>query len=271
MTYAIEQVEDSWQYIKGLPEGCVDHVMTDPPFNAKVQDNLIHGTAFKKFVDGGGGGGVPKRKLAFPPLPAPDPAHGHMWARDLVRLARRWVLIHCAVEDFGEIKRACPDEYVRGCIWYKPNAQGQMTGDRPASCYEGIALLHRDAAKRWNGVGSYAMWSAADEAFWPCNSTRGEGKRPGDLPRHPNQKPLDLCLKLVSLFSDRGETIIDPFCGGGRLGEACVSLERDYIGLDFSPEWVEVAKLRLARATARTDEEALTLCRLRKVDIVEGP
>jgi site-specific DNA-methyltransferase (adenine-specific) len=217
----------------------VDVILTDPPYPEEVQDNLCSGSLV-------GTKSVPKYELDFDPLTAAT----RTWLDDALRIARRWVVTFCSIEDFGRYQDSLGKQYVRGAIWAKSNAMGQLTGDRPATAYEGVACLHRtDLKKRWNGRGSYGIWS--------CNGTRGKKGR------HPNEKPIDLCLKLVALFSDRGETVFDPFCGSGAIGEACVRLGRGYIGLDQSAEWVEKTRARLAATAALppvTDAEALALC-----------
>jgi site-specific DNA-methyltransferase (adenine-specific) len=270
MTWQVLAVEDSFAELKDLHDGDVDVVLTDPPYNAHVQNNQISGTDVKH---NGGGIGVPHIELPFAPLA------GYDFAKDLVRAAKRWAISFCAVEDFGEFKRAVGNSYVRGGIFYKPNAQGQMTGDRPAACYEGLAIMHREGAKVWNGRGSYGLWV--------CNGTRGEPDR------HLNQKPLALCLKLVALFTNRGETVLDPFCGSGRIGEACVLLGRNYVGMDLPEhdeerirrvdgkrvkeivrrDWVALAseRLRIAgTAPSWADEDALKLCTAKKSEILEA-
>ncbi len=167
----------------------------------------------------------------------------------------------CAVEDFGTYKQVAPGEYVRGGVWYKSNAMGQLTADRPATAYEGVAILHGSKddghpKKAWNGRGSYGIWR--------CNGTRGKKGR------HPNEKPVELACKLVALFSNRGETVLDPFCGSGAIGEACMRLGRNYIGLDQDPEWVAKAYARVSGPLApMTDAEALALCLMPKVKETE--
>lgn len=266
MTWEIHQPPnpglDSFEWLKALPNDSVDHIITDPPYPDFVQDNMKSGTAFKKFVEGGGGGSVPKVTLPFAALDRYD------FAVDMVRVARRWVLAFCAVEDFGNYRAAVtavagPKAWIRGGIWYKPNSMGQLTGDRPAAAYEGIAIMHRPTKKVWQGRGSYAYWSAdsdefpSAEAHFVCNGTRGE------TARHPNQKPLALCLELVAKFTHAGELVVDPFAGSGRIGEACVLLGRDYLGIEQDPAWVEAARARLTQAEGAprlTDESCLRLC-----------
>lgn len=262
--HVMQYCADSFEALRRIPADSVDHVITDPPYNEHTQKNQVSGTAMRKWVDGEiVSSGIPKVELPFPPLSS------HAFATDLVRIAKRWVHIFCAVEDFGEFKRAAPKNYVRGSIWYKPNAQGQMTGDRPAACYEGmaslvgpsdyegIALLHADAKKRWNGRGSYGLW--------PCNSTRGKKNR------HPNEKPLDLCLKLIALFTERGETVFDPFGGSATIGQACKLLGRHYIGLDNSEYWVSEGQRRLdaTQWCGISDSEAMAKCTAKKSEILE--
>jgi hypothetical protein len=199
--------------------------------------------------------GVPKTELGFEPLQ--DYEH----VKHLVRVAKRWALTFCTVEAFGDIRRTCggmradKGDYVRSGIWFKMNAQGQMTGDRPAAAYEGIACMHRfGETMHWNGKGSYG--------FWACNGTRGE---PG---RHPNQKPLRLCLELVRKFSNPGEMVLDPFCGSGRIGEACMLTGRRYLGVDSDPVWVAKAQERLEKAARRwgvlKDAKRMNLCTFRR-------
>lgn len=237
--WSVTHCPDSFAWLKSANPSSVDVILTDPPYPDSVQSNMCSGSLV-------GTKNVPKYSLPFDALRKEQ----YGWLGDAMKVAQRWVITHCAVEDFGRYQDIYSKEYVRGEIWIKGNAMGQLTGDRPATAYEGIACMHRlGYKKRWNGRGSYGVWS--------CNGTRGKKGR------HPNEKPLDLCLKLVSLFSDRGETVLDPFCGSAAIGEACVRLGRNYIGLDSSQEWVDKASARLSSlgGSCLTDEYALTLCR----------
>lgn len=249
MTSDVRYVNDSFAELSeraGKYEGRYDVLITDPPYDEHTQANMCSGSLV-------GTKNVPKYDLDFAPLKS------YEWLRDAMACVRRWSLVFCPLETFGKIEMLMGrPAYVRGGVWYKPNAMGQLTGDRPATSYEGITMLHPEAPKkRWNGHGSYGIWK--------CNSTRGkEG-------RHPNEKPLDLCLKLVALFSERGETVFDPFAGSGAVGEACVLLGRSYVGWDNDGAWVVAANSRLVETERSladgtrmpySDEEALALCRM---------
>jgi site-specific DNA-methyltransferase (adenine-specific) len=244
--FYIQHTSNSFEFLKSLPDDSVDVTITDPPYNAHVHNNLRSGSLV-------GNGGIPKYELTF------DPISNFDFVKDLVRVTRRWVVVFCALEDLGRMSDALPESYIRGCVWGKKNSMGQLTGDRPATAFEGIALFHKPkpaVKKRWNGRGSYGIWS--------CAGTRGKKGR------HPNEKPVALASKLIALFSERGETVFDPFCGSAAIGEAAISLDRNYAGLDFDPEWVGKANERLSTFSGQlSDEVALGLCKMWAKEIDE--
>jgi site-specific DNA-methyltransferase (adenine-specific) len=62
---------------------------------------------------------------------------------------------------------------------------------------------------------------------------------------YPTQKPLLLLERIIELCSDKGDTILDPFCGSGTTCVASKLLNRNYIGVDKSLEAVELTLSRL--------------------------
>jgi DNA modification methylase len=50
---------------------------------------------------------------------------------------------------------------------------------------------------------------------------------------------------LITLFTREGDYVLDPFMGSGTTGLACKLLNREFIGIDFTKEYVEIAKERL--------------------------
>jgi site-specific DNA-methyltransferase (adenine-specific) len=121
--------------------------------------------------------------------------------------------------------------FVRFGIWVKPNGSPQFTGDRPGMGWEGVGILHRaESPMRWNGGGTHAVWRVNKE-----NS------------EHPTGKPLDLVQRLVSLFSDEGETVLDPFAGGGSTLVAAKNLRRRAIGIELREDYCEITARRLCQ------------------------
>jgi DNA modification methylase len=65
---------------------------------------------------------------------------------------------------------------------------------------------------------------------------------------HPAQMPVDLPARAILFSTDEGDIILDPFNGSGSTGIACVNLNRNYIGIDCEPEYIEMTKKRIEQA-----------------------
>jgi len=62
---------------------------------------------------------------------------------------------------------------------------------------------------------------------------------------HPTVKPIALMEYLVKLVSREGQVVLDPFMGSGTTGMACKKLDREFVGIEMMPEYMEIAKARI--------------------------
>ena len=222
-----------WQDVLTLPDRSVDHVITDPPYQEHVHANLMSCTTSKNRA-------FEARKVACDFAALTDFDHvaaGLKWAR-------RWSMFFCATEHFGDYKAANPELHVRSGIYHKLHACPQLSGDRPAHSCEGVSIFHAPGRKRWNGGGTHAFWEAIPELR----------KDTG----HPTAKPLSLMLELVSLFTDLDDLVLDPYCGSGTTGVACLRLGRRFIGCEMNAEWAQLARDRM---TAEEQQSTLSAAR----------
>jgi site-specific DNA-methyltransferase (adenine-specific) len=58
---------------------------------------------------------------------------------------------------------------------------------------------------------------------------------------HPSEKPVELMKRFIEASSDKGDIVYDPFLGSGSVAKACIELNRNWIGSEIDPEYVEVA------------------------------
>jgi adenine specific DNA methylase Mod len=65
---------------------------------------------------------------------------------------------------------------------------------------------------------------------------------------YPTQKPIALLKRIIEASSNKGDTILDPFCGCGTAIDAAHSLERRWIGIDITHLALAIIKQRLASA-----------------------
>lgn len=64
-----------------------------------------------------------------------------------------------------------------------------------------------------------------------------------DIPKiHPAQKPVSLLKQLITIFTDKGDVIIDPCCGSGSTLRAAYELGRSSYGFEIDRNFYERAK-----------------------------
>ena len=220
---------DNAPVLAAMPDGCVDHVICDPPYDAKTHANAVTkatATIVSKLADANG--------IDFDALPNPAAT-----AATLLRLPKRWALAFCTMDQIAEYAIGAGDAWVRAGVWDKINPSPQITGDRPGTAVEAIAIMHRKGRKRWNGGGKAGIWRHSVE----------HGNK-----QHPAQKPESLMVELVSLFTDPDDLILDPFAGSGTTGVAALRLGRRFVGIERDPKYAAVARERLA-----AESQGLTL------------
>ncbi len=62
---------------------------------------------------------------------------------------------------------------------------------------------------------------------------------------YPTQKPLLLLERIIDLTTEKGDLILDPFCGSGTTCVAAKLQNRNFIGIDESEEAVKLSKNRI--------------------------
>lgn len=219
----------------------VDHVITDPPYSEYVHAKSRRGGADAPPLDGSGRAVDSSfsrvKEFGFDAI-----SQDTRWRAAVAfkKLCRRWCLTFSDVES-SHLWRAMLTstglEYCRTGAWVKIGATPQFTGDRPAAGFEAITICHPKGRKKWNGGGGHAIWS------FPIVLNRSHS----DPRLHTTQKPEPLMRELVRLFTDGGDTILDPFMGSGTTLAAAKRLGRLSIGIERDEKYCEIAAKRLSQ------------------------
>lgn len=77
-------------------------------------------------------------------------------------------------------------------------------------------------------------------------SLKGAGKQQWG---HPSQKPEQLIEMLVASSTKPGDRVLDPFLGSGTTGVVCERLDREWVGIECSQTYVDMASARIAQET----------------------
>jgi len=84
--------------------------------------------------------------------------------------------------------------------------------------------------------------------FFYCAKASKRDRNEGSVNNHPTVKPTDLMRYLCKLVTPPNGTVLDPFMGSGSTGKACTYEGFNFIGIDQSAEYVEIAKARIGFA-----------------------
>jgi len=69
--------------------------------------------------------------------------------------------------------------------------------------------------------------------------------------KHITQKPLELLKRVILASTEKGNLVLDPFCGSSSTGVACVLTGRRYVGIDLEENYLELSRKRLEEAESR--------------------
>ncbi len=64
---------------------------------------------------------------------------------------------------------------------------------------------------------------------------------------HPTQKPVGVLKQLIEIFTDEGDTVIDPVCGSGSTLRAAAELNLNAYGFDVSAKFYKLAKEKMLK------------------------
>lgn len=117
-------------------------------------------------------------------------------------------------------------------IWVKNN---WTAGDLKAQFgkqYEIIFLVNK-GRKCFNGKRITDVWNFDRVA--------------GNAQLHQNQKPVDLLEQCILKHSNENDIVFDGFMGSGSTGVACLNTGRNFIGIELSEEYFNIAKNRIEK------------------------
>jgi len=145
---------------------------------------------------------------------------------------------------------------INDIAWFKPNGAPALAGRNFTASHE--TILWASKGKKAKHVFNYSIsknWDVENDklyskgkqmrSVWSIPSTPKREKLEGN---HPTQKPLELLKRLVAMCTNEGDTVLDPFCGSGTTGVACVLLNRNFIGIDLDQSYLDLSAKRMKAA-----------------------
>ncbi|AKT91692.1 DNA-methyltransferase [Campylobacter gracilis] len=207
---------DCLEFMRSMPDSCVDLVVTDPPYEIHTK-----------------GGGLGKRPVyengALSKISQGFDAEATL--EQIARICKKInIFIFCSTKQKPRIMNW---GYERDCniaelAWYKPNA-APFTNNTFKSDLENIIYI-REKGVKIKGISRLFTHNCGKSKYG-----------------HPTEKPLEIIEKLILTASNEGDLIFDPFMGSGTTAAACKELNRNFIGCEIESKYCEIAEKRLRK------------------------
>jgi len=200
---------DCLEVMKQMPDNCVDLVLTDPPYG-------------KKWSRGKHGYGQSKNNM--------ETVHSVSWDGNIP-----------PIEYFTQIQRISKNQIIFGGNYfshYLPASNCWLFWDKKADMNTQNPFADGELA--WTSFNKVVK----KYTFRQCGFIRDTK----DKREHPTQKPSELFSSILKDYSGEDAVIFDPFLGSGTTAIACMNTNRNYIGIEISPEYCEIARKRVQEA-----------------------
>ncbi|MGR3540493.1 MAG: site-specific DNA-methyltransferase [Hasllibacter sp.] len=241
---------DCIEAMRALPDGSVDLVFADPPYNLQLQGDLHRPDASR--VDA-----VTDHWDRFDSFAAYD-AFTRAWLAEARRVLKPdgalWVIgsyhnifrVGAAVQDLGYWIQ-------NDVIWAKTNPMPNFRGTRLTNAHETLIWASRsqkarptfnyEALKELNeGTQMRSDWSM------PICTGHERLKDATGAKAHPTQKPESQLHRVLVATTNPGDVVLDPFFGTGTTGAVATKLGRRWIGIEREDAYRAVAEARIAKA-----------------------
>jgi site-specific DNA-methyltransferase (adenine-specific) len=211
-----------------------DHIISDPPY-----EDELHAAVGKINRIRCDGRRVPD-DLGFLGVNVDRALFGHL----TVAASDGWLILFSLAEGvraWRDVIQAAGGKWDTTLAWIKPDASPRFNGQGAARGFEcAITAWCGKGYRRWNGGGRRGVFT---------HNVNGPARHGA----HPTEKPTSLMMELVALYSQHGETILDPFMGSGTTGVACAKLGRKFVGIEIDPGYFEIACKRISEAYRQAD------------------
>lgn len=199
-----------------------------------------------------------------------------MTAPEYMKFTRKWIGgCHRALKENGSIYISCTYHNLSEVmivlkqlefkinnviVWQKTNAMPNMT--RRVFTHSTEFVVWAVKGKKW--IFNYEMLKEINPEkqkdgspkqmrdVWPMPLVQGKERIKGVDGRalHPTQKPEEMLRRIILASSNEGDIVLDPFLGSGTTAVVAKKLGRDWIGIEKSKKYVDMAKKRIDSVTS---------------------
>lgn len=242
--------------LEKLPPESVDLVFADPPYNLQLESQLSRPD--QSVVDA-----VNDDWDKFASFADYD-AFTRAWLlacrRVMKKNATLWVIgSYHNIFRVGATLQDLDFWILNDVVWRKANPMPNFRGRRFTNAHETMIWASKSQdAKSYTF--HYEALKASNEdvqmrSDWSFPLCTGEERLKGEDGRklHPTQKPEALLSRILMSSTNPGDVVLDPFFGTGTTGAVAKKLNRNFIGIERDPVYIQGALARIDAITPLSD------------------
>jgi modification methylase len=229
-----------------LPEGSVDLIFADPPYNMQLEDELWRPDYSK--VDA-----VNDEWDKFDSFRAYD-HFTESWLTAARRVLKEdgalWVIgSYHNIYRVGKILQDLGFWIPNEIVWIKINPMPNFKGVRFTNAHETLIWAKKSKEGRYT-FNYHAMkpfnHGKQMRSLWTLPICKGaERIQVNGEKAHSAQKPEALLYRVLLSSTNPGDIVLDPFFGTGTTGAVAKLLHRNWIGIEVNPRYLEIAEQRI--------------------------
>jgi DNA modification methylase/ParB-like chromosome segregation protein Spo0J len=231
---------DFYEEVKELADGCIDLILTDPPYNISSDHEFeLEGRSNLSQNFGDWDKYDEQEFLASFPV----------WAEHFARILREQGSGYVFTSDryLSHLRMALEAAglHVKSTlVWHKTNPGTQVLKTNFKSSVEYVLFFTKgQGGHTFNWQGETEMHNFLETPVCAGRERLldAEGKT-----LHPTQKPEQVLRHLIEISSNRGDTVFDGFAGVGSTGKVAKDLRRKFIGIEQEKVFFDAMLRRLA-------------------------
>ncbi|OHD54417.1 MAG: hypothetical protein A2Y33_04550 [Spirochaetes bacterium GWF1_51_8] len=250
---------DCIEILRGLPEKSFDLIFADPPYNLQLEGELYRPNQTR--VDA-----VDEEWDRFGSFAEYD-EFTVKWLEACRRVmkddASIWVIgSYHNIFRVGKIMQDIGFWFLNDIIWVKTNPMPNFNGVRFTNAHETMIWAKKSREQKRYRFNYQAMKTLNNDkqmrSDWEipiCSG--GEREKSGVSKAHPTQKPEALLRRVILASSEPGDLVLDPFFGTGTTGAVAKKLGRNWVGIEKSAAYIEVARARIGAVSGPEDDPSL--------------
>jgi len=238
---------DMFKVLEKVPDASFDLVVTDPPFYVMNKKNLrfknrtdiVQSVAFDQFNSYEEFLAFTKRWMTLTVQKMKENASiyvffGAQYISDLMRIGLDLGLTYKGI-----------------LVWHKTNPAPKIRKSGYLSSTELILFLIK-GKPTFNFLGQNKMHNFMETSIVMSPERLKDTTilRKGRHPTlHPTQKSLKVIKHLITVSSNKSDSVLDPFAGTGTTNAACKELDRFCLGIECNAKYVNAAQDRVDQVT----------------------